>query len=90
MRHLNGDAMDNRPRNLAWGTKKENAEDSAAHGTRTRGSRHWKAVLTADEVRAIRAARAGGASGPAIAQRFGITKGHVYSIANRRIWTWLD
>jgi hypothetical protein len=33
VRHLNGDPFDNRSENLAWGTKKENAQDSIRHGT---------------------------------------------------------
>ena len=32
-RHLNGNPADNRPENLAWGTKKENAMDKKKHGT---------------------------------------------------------
>lgn len=31
-RHLNGNKQDNRLENLAWGTAKENAADSVAHG----------------------------------------------------------
>jgi len=32
-RHLNGDRLDNRAANLAWGTKSENMNDKVAHGT---------------------------------------------------------
>lgn len=32
VRHLNGDSHDNRPENLAWGTKAENMADRIAHG----------------------------------------------------------
>ena len=31
-RHLNGNSLDNRAENLAWGTKAENTEDQFAHG----------------------------------------------------------
>ncbi len=32
VRHLNGDCLDNRAANLAWGTARENAGDRTAHG----------------------------------------------------------
>lgn len=33
VRHLNGDQLDNRADNLAWGTCRENAQDRVLHGT---------------------------------------------------------
>jgi len=33
VRHLNGDKLDNRPENLAWGTHAENLRDKKRHGT---------------------------------------------------------
>lgn len=40
-RHLNGNNLDNRPSNLAYGTVKENAQDRMAHGTTHRGKRFF-------------------------------------------------
>lgn len=40
VRHLNGDSTDNRPENLAWGTRSENMYDKVRHG------RHWQANKT--------------------------------------------
>jgi hypothetical protein len=40
IRHLNGNPGDNRPANLRYGTRAENAEDSKRHGT------HFHAGLT--------------------------------------------
>lgn len=39
-RHLNGDRRDNRPTNLTWGTKLDNAADARAHGRTPRGDRN--------------------------------------------------
>jgi hypothetical protein len=33
VRHLDGNAADNRPANLAWGTRSENQSDAVRHGT---------------------------------------------------------
>lgn len=33
VRHLNGDPMDNRAENLAWGTQSDNMYDAVSHGT---------------------------------------------------------
>lgn len=32
IRHLNGNRLDNRPENLRWGTRKDNADDRERHG----------------------------------------------------------
>jgi hypothetical protein len=39
VRHLNGDRLDNRPANLAWGTASENSLDTIAHGTHPNASK---------------------------------------------------
>lgn len=44
VRHLNGDKTNNAAVNLAWGTRKENAEDRERHGRTSRGDRHSKAI----------------------------------------------
>ena len=55
--HNNGIAWDNRLENLRWGTRKENAADSVAHGTYYHGERHHEAKLTDSMVRLIRILR---------------------------------
>ena len=54
VRHLDGDKKNNRLENLAYGTKRENEQDKARHGTRLRGERTPSAKLSWDQVCFIR------------------------------------
>lgn len=44
IRHLDGNKMNPNARNLAWGTRKDNADDRAAHGRTSRGIAHSVAI----------------------------------------------
>lgn len=44
VRHLDGDKNNNHRRNLAWGTRKDNADDRERHGRTSRGERHSEAL----------------------------------------------
>lgn len=44
IRHLDGNKLNNRAANLAWGTAKENARDRELHGRTARGSRNGSCV----------------------------------------------
>lgn len=57
IRHLDGNKLNNRLENLAWGTSSQNAHDAIRHGTFLDG-RGKK--LTIEDVRAIRASLADG------------------------------
>lgn len=79
-RHLDGNRDNNAASNLAWGSLSENVRDSIRQGT------HGATKLTPEEVVEIR-----GSNEPysAIAARYGIARGHVWSIRSRRSWAWV-
>lgn len=53
-RHLNGNPLDNRPENLAWGTHSENMADRKSHGLYRVCGDHAMAKLTQKDVDLIR------------------------------------
>jgi hypothetical protein len=44
VRHIDGDKMNPRADNLAWGTQKDNADDRERHGRTSRGLSHSAAI----------------------------------------------
>lgn len=44
IRHLDGNRLNNHYSNLAWGTRKENADDREKHGHTSRGEKHSQAI----------------------------------------------
>lgn len=80
-----------RPDHLFVGTRLDNMRDMVAKGRESHhvaafGEGHHAAKLTADDVRAIRAAAAHGESRAALARRFGVTKANVNQIVWRTAW----
>jgi hypothetical protein len=82
-RHKNGDKLDNRLANLAYGTCSENYDDRRKHGTSVDGERHGMAKLTAQQILAIRAINE---SVTRTAERYGVTASHVRKILARETW----
>jgi hypothetical protein len=73
--------------NIRWGTPKENYADAVKHGTSTRGEKNYKAKMTADLVRGLRADHATGKfTFKALGRKYGITAAGAHHIVCRRSW----
>lgn len=86
-----------RPSHLWEGTYAENSADMVAKGrqargaavvpaTRPKGTVHYEARVTEDDVRDIRAARANGISLQTLATRHNVTTAAIWNIAARKSW----
>ncbi len=73
------------PRHLSQGDHVENNKqrDNRGRQVAKRGEEHWKAVLTVDQVREIRASRE---SNQALARKFPVTKSAIGNIRRWRSW----
>lgn len=76
------------PRHVAWKTKRENQADRIAHGTASLGSQNPAAVLSEEQVLAIRRLAAT-KTHKEIAGEFEISRQHVTSIVGGKRWGWL-
>jgi sRNA-binding carbon storage regulator CsrA len=76
-RHLNGNHLDNRVENLAWGTHTENHADRDAHGRTARGERNGNVRISDAEVAALHLLRSRGWSYLRLARLFAISKSQV-------------
>ena len=56
-RHLDGNKLNCHADNLAWGTRKENADDRERHGRTSRGEKHSRAIKASNHAEAVRAFR---------------------------------
>ena len=88
VRHLNGDGVDNRADNLAWGGPKENSEDARRHGTLPQGEL-GTSVLSVMDVRAIRRMLQDGLSHAEIGRTSGVSGGVVSDVASGASWSHL-
>lgn len=84
--HGDGDGLNNRPDNLRWATRKENAADRRKHGRDTIGERHGMARLTETDVRRIFALASAHVDQRLIAKCFGIHQAQVHRIYSGKSW----
>ena len=82
-RHLDGNNINNVPRNLAWGTHKENMEDRKKHGRYPTGADHPMAKLTQQDVDHIRVSAKGLTE---LGRKFGVVSTHIWKIRRREVW----
>lgn len=82
--HACGNKQCVNPRHLSWKTQKQNEADKLIHGTATRGVRSGAAKLTAEDVVAIRGAT--GVTQKALAERYGVSRGHIAALRSGRFW----
>ena len=74
---------------LVWKTRDGNMQDMVVHGRSQRGTKMHMAKLCEGDVREIRKLR-GRHTQPEIAKMFGVSRGCVQAILERRNWAWLD
>ncbi len=101
VRHLDGNRTNNRPANLAWGTRRENIDDRERHGTTARGARNGaytkpervrrgddngRAVLTAAQVTEVRRRLDAGNLRADIARDLGVAWNVIDRIARGVTW----
>lgn len=83
VRHLDGDKLNNRLENLAWGTVEENTADKFRHMTMPLGESNPRAKLSADDVRLIRASTT---QTMLLASTLGVSRGTIRAIRRGKFW----
>ena len=86
VRHLNGNKLDHRPSNLAYGTSLEDSDDRRRHGTIPNGERHGRARFSISQINDIRSRYAAGEKQVHLAKEFGITQSQISAIVLRKTW----
>lgn len=78
------------PRHLFLGTNADNVQDKVSKGGQSRGEQHGPSKLTEAQVRAIRIlSDSGNYENKELALMFGISRGQISTIVNRKQWTHL-
>ena len=90
-RHLDGDAKNNKLKNLRWGTREQNVQDKVKHGTSKNGGcrpglQHWNVRLTEDQVKEIRRRTLLGERPCHLCKEFNVNEATIRDIRNRKSW----
>ncbi len=73
--------------NPSWSTRQVNQSDRVVHGTHLQGSRNHNAVLTDEDVRAIRIKYAsGGVSAATLGTTYGVSEHTILTVVHRTGW----
>lgn len=83
VRHLDGDQMNNRLANLAYGTHQDNSDDMARHGRVLKGEKHGAAKLSDADVARMRSL-APSRTYKELAAEFRCSRAQVYNIIKRK------
>lgn len=86
VRHIDGDKLNNRASNLAWGTCRENIMDKWAHGKMPHGEAHHANKIPVAEVPAIRASAERTTD---LAAKYGVSRPAIHAIKTGRSYGWL-
>ena len=86
VRHLDGNPTNNNLSNLAWGTRAENAQDMADHGT-VKGEKNPRAILNEDQAREIIRSQSRTGLVESLAVKFGVSKSAIKAIREGRNWS---
>lgn len=81
--HYDGSRTNNSVHNLRWGTPADNHADTERHGKRRKREMHPRAKINEDAVRVIRSTKL---SASILAQMYGISREHVWSVRRGRTW----
>lgn len=84
--HMDGNKLNNKISNLYWGTPSENIADKVRHGTSQHGERNARAILTKNQVIAIKEIYKNHKSPKDIAIILGVTNHNVNAVVYGYNW----
>jgi hypothetical protein len=86
VRHLDGDKMNARVKNLTYGSAQQNGQDKVSHGRSSKGVKNPKCKLTENQVGYIHDVLKGSMSADEVAEIFSLNTSTVYRIWSGKYW----